>query len=924
MIKRSRLVSIFLALAMLLSSVSSIVLAQDSTPQPDYQPAQPGEPWQDPETSLWMRSNDASIPAVDGLLSTGGPDDYGYTWDDSVALSWIDATNGTNAGLNYNTSVTGLIPLPFAFKFYENTYTSLYITAFGYVAFSLPDRWRTQFQIPSSSSPNNLIAPNAAPINLATSGSTINQVYYKSGGVAPNRYFTVEWYQVDGLNEDIFTFEVVLNENGDILFQYQQMAYNGSSHSCNSVGIEDSTGIDGLAYIGFCGPLPSNKAIRFYRPAPAAHFKVSPLTQGAFTRVGQTDEFKFTVKNIGELGEDTFDLSASSGWPVSEFYTESDELLTDTDGDGAIDTGSLAEGCGTTVKIFIYTPKIENIGDNNSVLVTVSSALDSAKRKTIRFQTAIPAPFVQVYEDPDNGGMSLDLIQPTSEVVKIVTGSGLIGSNVSVAEMPTGFAYVWDITYVSDSHHISGDIEYALFSKNGALLGTINKLTNNKSSSLYTSDGGPVVTVTPDGHIGIVWTRSLIDFSTYQSQNNVFFAILDSSGNVIIAPTNLTNNTTWGTYSGLTFDAPRITATQNNHFTIAWQQSHTESGGSVDDIYYTVKDSNGNTIKEIIKFTNDTPGYSNSYYQPNLTTLSDDRVMMVWTGYENLLRAKFAVFDNNGNELIAPTNLSWPGEQLDVVQLSTGQILIAGQIAYYDQNSKIIYAILNGDDFSQISSSVTLENSSTISGDAYVSVTADQDGHGILTWMDSDYALRQNLYYGLVNNDGNILTQPMIVKSGVTTNSSIRTSLEGYGNTSYTLVTPTSSDVDLHLMVPAYSIGKSGSNVSIAPSIQNFGLSLAGSVTLTATLDPSLIFVGSSLIPASVVGNTITWNLPDLDFQGEGKITLELTLPNAARGTSYPIDWTLTSTGTEANPDDNTGLTQVIIGEGLYLPFVRR
>lgn len=923
MIKRTRLVSIFLALAMLLSVVSSVVLAQDSTPQPKNNPAQSDEPWEDPETNLWMRSNDASIPAVDGLLSTSGPDDYGYTWDDSVTLSWIDATDGTKAGLSNYTDATDLVPLPFAFKYYENTYTSLYITAYGYLTFTQPDSWSSQFKIPFPSMPNNLIAPNAAPIRLAASGETNNQVYYKSGGVAPNRYFTVEWYQVDGYNDSTFTFEVVLQENGDVVFQYQQMIY-GSSNYCNSSGIEDATGTDGLAYMDFCNRLPSNKAVHIYRPAPTAHVKISPLTQGGFTKVGQIDELKFTVRNIGELGEDSFELSASSGWPVSAFYTESDELLTDTDDDGSIDTGSLAERCSTTVKIYIYTPKIANIGDNNSVLVTVSSALDSAKRKTIQFQTAIPAPFVQVYEDPDNGGMSLDLIQPSSEVVKIVTGSGLIGSNVSVAEMPTGFAYVWDITYVSDSHHLSGDIEYALFSKNGTLLGTINKLTNNKSSSLYTSDGGPVVTVTPDGHIGIVWTRSLLDFSTYQYQNNVFFAILDSSGNVIIAPTNLTNNTTWGPYSGLSFDTPRITATQNNHFTIAWQQSHTDSGGSVDDIYYTVKDSNGNSIKEIIKFTNDTPGYNNSYYQPNLTTLSDDRVMMVWTGYENLLRAKFAVFDNNGNELIAPTNLSWPGEQLDVVQLSTGQILIAGQIVYYNQNSKIIYAILNSDDFSPISSSVTLENSSTISGDAYVSVTADQDGHGILTWMDSDYALRQNLYYGLVNNDGNILTQPMIVKSGVTTNSSIRTSLEGYGNTSYILVTPTSSDVDLHLMVPAYSIGKSGSNVSIAPSIQNFGLSLAGAVKLTATLDPSLIFVGSSLIPTSVVGNTIIWNLPDLDFQGEGKITLELTLPNAARGTSYPIDWTLTSTGTEANPDDNTGLTQVLIGEGVYLPLVLR
>ena len=30
---------------------------------------------------------------------TGGPDGFGYTWDDGVSYSWVEATNGTDTGL---------------------------------------------------------------------------------------------------------------------------------------------------------------------------------------------------------------------------------------------------------------------------------------------------------------------------------------------------------------------------------------------------------------------------------------------------------------------------------------------------------------------------------------------------------------------------------------------------------------------------------------------------------------------------------------------------------------------------------------------------------------------------------------------------------------------------------------------------------
>ncbi len=73
----------------------------------------------------------AQAESIAAPQTTGGPDDFGYTWSDSVPLSWIDARTGTDTGLGGNTRVVGPVSLPFPFKFYENTYSQIYISKYG-------------------------------------------------------------------------------------------------------------------------------------------------------------------------------------------------------------------------------------------------------------------------------------------------------------------------------------------------------------------------------------------------------------------------------------------------------------------------------------------------------------------------------------------------------------------------------------------------------------------------------------------------------------------------------------------------------------------------------------------------------------------------------------------------------------------------
>ncbi|WP_428769590.1 hypothetical protein, partial [Vibrio sp.] len=187
----------------------------------DFQrePCVAGKPCQD-ENGYWYVAEDPNSmqETENELRAIGDTDEYGYSLS-TAAYSWIDAvSSGTNTGIMSGYEQVGPIPLPFDFPFYENTYSNVYIAGPGYLTFS--EQWvYGQSKIPNSREPNNIIAPYWAPHDYPNEGGT-GQTFYKTGGVEPNRYFLVEYYQMSDRWGSLFTFEVLLFENGDIKFQY--------------------------------------------------------------------------------------------------------------------------------------------------------------------------------------------------------------------------------------------------------------------------------------------------------------------------------------------------------------------------------------------------------------------------------------------------------------------------------------------------------------------------------------------------------------------------------------------------------------------------------------------------------------------------------------------------------------------------------
>ena len=862
----------------------------------------------------------ASSPAG-GIISspqdTGGPDDFGYTWNDTVAFSWIDATTGTDTGM-YGYSgyqSVGPITLPFSFKYYENTYDQVWIGGSGYMGFTnFTSNYRDD--IPSPYDPNNGIAPYWSIFQLAESGPA-NRVYYATGGIAPNRYFVAEWYQVTYNGSYVYTFEAVLYENGDILFQYQAM---DDQYYCSSAGIEDSTGTDGLAYIPYCYDTPSgNTAVRFTRPAPSARLRIYPRYYGQFAHPSDWLTYHIPIRNTGEFGADTYDLSTTSAWPVSLYAQDGVTLLTDTDADGVVDTGPVAQGAETGFYVQVRTPITATLGANNTAVLTAISSLNTAKSSTAIIKAAVPAAFAQVYSDSTDGDMRLALVQPAAQAERRVTEGNTYGYYHAVTEAPNGnFIYAWRSSRcLDDACDLYGyEIQYAILDRLGNLVRGVTKLTDHSGATTSVYDYDPSMDVTPDGRVGVLWRRRLYNASD-QWNYNVFYAVLEAStGKVLVSPTNITNNDIWGTYNDLnipSFYNPHLAATGDNRFILGWMREHQQAEGWVDDIYYGVRGSNGSVVKENTQFTAATPG-SGGNYDPNLTSLSGNRALLSWYGYMgNNYGIIYAVLDSAGGIVKNATSTGSYGWGPDAVQLSGGSLVLA----WTGDSSAIYYAVLDAN-YNLTAGPFPLANPAAIGGNYYVSVSADGSNHAILTWMDD---MEYSLFYALVDGNGTAVTQPMIFIAREDVYSSLYTNYSGDGNTSYSW-TP-SSGVDGYIESAALVGAPPGDVARIPIAYGNTGTAYASSVTITATLAASLTYESdTSGVAPTINGNQITWVLPALDFLDTGQFTLRASLPNVPLGTSYPLGLEISSAGVEANPANNVFDLQVVAVIELYQPLV--
>jgi hypothetical protein len=213
------------------------------------------------------------------VYNAGGPDEWGYIWVDSdepggPIYNWIDIeATGTDitSGLA-DDNFLGPFPLPFAFPFYDSSYTEFFIGSNGLLGFGPPVNYNSlgNVALPSASSttPRNVICWCWDDLNILDADNPSGKVVYETVGSD----FVIEYVRYPEYESavnpgDVITAEIILSPNGNIKLQYQTIA-PGFDILGNTVGIQNRTGTMGMTVAINTNYLHNNLAVQIIKPKP--------------------------------------------------------------------------------------------------------------------------------------------------------------------------------------------------------------------------------------------------------------------------------------------------------------------------------------------------------------------------------------------------------------------------------------------------------------------------------------------------------------------------------------------------------------------------------------------------------------------------------------------------------------------------------
>jgi uncharacterized repeat protein (TIGR01451 family) len=107
-----------------------------------------------------------------------------------------------------------------------------------------------------------------------------------------------------------------------------------------------------------------------------------------------------------------------------------------------------------------------------------------------------------------------------------------------------------------------------------------------------------------------------------------------------------------------------------------------------------------------------------------------------------------------------------------------------------------------------------------------------------------------------------------------------------------------------------------GFSMSYAIKAKNLSPQVTGLVTMTLDVSVPVTFLGASVTPTSVVGNSLTWDLPALSAYAQHMITVQFDVPvGTALGTAIYANMNVTNTLPDANVANNgAALGSIVTG----------
>lgn len=242
---------------------------------------------------------------------TGGPDGHGYRWINSsapapnITYNWINGVDGSfDSNLDTDNEITSWIPIGFKFPYYSSSYSNIAICSNGWASLRHNSYTSSSGTIPSSSNPDAVIAPFWIDLDPSVNGN----ITIKRNNLSAPMNLIITWNSVP-FDQPPYqyeqTFEVVLYENGSILFQYKSI--NLTSGINPTIGIEDYNGNTGLSYLSSL--IHNQSAIWFYKNYPAHDLSVQSITLDSWGKMNDNIKVDGWVENFGYKDETNVNIS---------------------------------------------------------------------------------------------------------------------------------------------------------------------------------------------------------------------------------------------------------------------------------------------------------------------------------------------------------------------------------------------------------------------------------------------------------------------------------------------------------------------------------------------------------------------------------------------------------------------------------------
>lgn len=253
---------------------------------------------------------------------SGGPDLFGYTWIDSdetggPVYSWVDiSAMGTAVTLD-DDDYTAALPIGFSFPYYENAYTELYVSSNGILTFGTGNSTTSNVSIPNTGVPNNMIAMWWDDLD-PSSGGTVYTYQDAANGRFIVTFDAVPNYYYSGATGSL-TFQAILYANGMITLQYNSMQPGIDNLEGATIGLENSTGADGLLVAHNQSYMHDALAINFLGALPW-WLTVDPM--GGAIEAGEADTVMVTM-DAAELEDSTYtgDLLVTTNDPEYQVFS---------------------------------------------------------------------------------------------------------------------------------------------------------------------------------------------------------------------------------------------------------------------------------------------------------------------------------------------------------------------------------------------------------------------------------------------------------------------------------------------------------------------------------------------------------------------------------------------------------------------------